>query len=76
MNRERRKRLEEIKEKIAPLLCELEEISDEEETAYDNLPESIQNSERGENMYDAALAIQEIYDCLESAETGIDELIY
>lgn len=52
MNKARRKWLEDVSEKIAQAKEELEQIMDEEQEAYDNMPESIQESERGEQMYD------------------------
>lgn len=45
----------------------LEELRDEEQEAYDNLPEGIQDSERGENMYNAI-------DNIESAISSIEEI--
>lgn len=75
MNKERRNRLKEVKEKIAEILCTIEEVRDEEEAAYDNLPESIQNGERGELMYSNVDTLQEIYENLESLPNDIDELI-
>ena len=60
MNAERRKRIENTKALIwraHTLLTEawdnLEEIKDEEQDAYDNLPESFQESDRGEAMTEA-----------------------
>ena len=75
MNKERRNRLKEVKEKIAEILCTIEEVRDEEEAAYDNLPESLQNGERGELMYNNVDTLQEIYENLESLPNDIDELI-
>ena len=74
MNRESRARLSAVNEKLAEILCELEEIRNEEEEAYDNLPEGIQQSERGEAMETAIDTLQEIYDNVESAQMGIDEI--
>lgn len=75
MNKNRRKRLEEVKEKLAAILCIIEEIRDEEETAYENLPESLQESERGETMYAAIEGLQDLYDNIESAADNIESII-
>lgn len=75
MNKERRNRLEEAKEKIAEILCTIEEVRDEEEAAYDNLPESILNGERGELMCNNVYELEEICDSLESLSNDIDKLI-
>ena len=48
MNKERRKRIEEVRQTLAELREELAEIHDEEQEAYDNLPEGLQEGERGE----------------------------
>ena len=48
MNKARRKQLSEIQEKLAELKDMIETVLDEEQEAYDNLPESLQESERGE----------------------------
>ena len=75
MNNDRRKRLNEVKERITAILCTIEEIRDEEETAYENLPESLQESERGEKMYEAVEGLQDLYDNLESAADDIESII-
>lgn len=74
MNRSRRQRiqkavdaylakLEEIKEDLINVLTE---VKDEEEEAYYNMPESLQEGEKGE-------AMQEAIDALDYAVSGIDE---
>ena len=75
MNNDRRKRLNEVKEKIAAILCTIEEIRDEEEAAYENLPETLQESERGEKMHGAVECLQDLYDNLESAADDIGSII-
>lgn len=50
MNRERRKRLQEAFDKIAEVQEILSEVRDEEQEAYENLPENFQYGERGEEM--------------------------
>lgn len=64
MNNQRRKELEKIIARIEDVRSEIEEIKDaiemvrdEEEVAYDNLPESIQDSDRGQAMQDAINAL-------------------
>lgn len=50
MNKVRRKRLAEAIDLINQAKGILEEVKDEEQEAYDNLPESFQYGERGEQM--------------------------
>ena len=47
MNKQRRKKVEGVFDQLQAMIMELEEIRDEEQDAFDNLPEGIQESERG-----------------------------
>lgn len=79
MNNNRRKaiadivtKVEEIvanaKEKLEELHSEIEDIRDEESDCYENLPEGIMYSERGE-------AMEQAVDNLDNAASSIGELI-
>ena len=57
MNSSRRKKLNEAYNLIS-------EVAEQEREAFDNLPESIQDSEKGETIYDNAEALDEILDSL------------
>jgi hypothetical protein len=59
MNRDRRKRLTAILEALEPFKDELEELRDEEQEAFDNLPESIQDGEQGQTMNEAIDQLEE-----------------
>jgi hypothetical protein len=48
-------------------MCELEEIRDQEQSAFDNIPESLQEGEKGE-------AIQNAIDNLENAISDLESL--
>ena len=50
MNKDRRKRLEDLSEQIDIIKNELEEIRDEEQEARDNLPDNLQESSKAERM--------------------------
>lgn len=56
----------------------LEEVRDEEESKYDNMPESLQNGANGERIQAAIDALQTAVDNLESAvdelNTGINDV--
>lgn len=74
MNKERRKRIEAIMDALSQAYGELEELRDEEDEAYDNLPENFQEGSRGEamqeaidNMETALAAVEEAKDALEEA---------
>ena len=53
MNNDRRQRLEKIILALEEQKDELENLWNEETTAYEHLPDSLKESRRGENMYDA-----------------------
>lgn len=53
MNKQRRNRIAEALELISQARDILEEVKDEEQESYENLPESLQYGERGEQMQQA-----------------------
>ena len=61
MNKDRRKRIQDIRDQLQDLQTEIEEIKDEEQEAYDNLPESLQDGEKGEKMTDAVDNLDSAY---------------
>ena len=68
MNKQRRKAIQQALDQIADLRTSIEEINEEEQESFDNLPESFQDSEKGET-------IQEAIDFLETATGAFDEVI-
>ena len=60
MNKERRERLFEVEAPIEEAKCIIRDIIDEEQDAYDNLPPSLQDAERGLFMQDAIEALEEL----------------
>jgi predicted RNase H-like HicB family nuclease len=73
MNKIRRSRIAEIQEKLSDLVYDLDVIREEEEQAYQNLPESIQMSERGDAMSEAFDNIEEAMNLLEEASSYLDD---
>lgn len=74
MNKQRRKTINEIYDKLAELRDLLEEVKCEEEDYRDNMPENLQNSERYEiaeeacdNLDSALSSLEEALDYVESA---------
>lgn len=68
MNKQRRKSLEDIIERLESAKADIEDVRDEETEAYDNMPDSLRESERGE-------AISENCDELDSACEGLEGII-
>lgn len=67
MNAERRKRLGQIATAIGDARLDLEAIVEEEREAFDNMPEGLQESEKGQAMSEAA-------DTLEEACSNLDDV--
>lgn len=86
MNKTRRNALNALQDRItalqtalAPLRAELESIGedlemlrDEEQESYDNLPEGLQNGERGETMSDAIGRMEDAHSTLTQICDAID----
>ena len=53
MNKDRRKQLEDVKDSLDEIIASLNDIKDDEQDAYDNMPESLQSSDNGSRMTDA-----------------------
>ena len=55
MNAARRKELNKLIGQLEDIKSQIEELQQEEQDAYDNLPESLQDGERGERMQELSL---------------------
>lgn len=68
--------IEKFEEIKAEAIDQLSEIRDEEQEAYDNIPEALQDSERGENMQNCIDALEYFMSDLENMEIeGTDDLL-
>lgn len=67
MNKARRNRIADVQTQLEALKQDIDAILSEEQEAYDNMPESLQESERGQ-------AMQEAIDALESAIGSCEEV--
>lgn len=68
MNKARRSSIQKIIERLEEIRDDIESVKNEEEEAYENLPESLQESGRGE-------AMSEAIDALDSAYSSIEEVL-
>lgn len=71
MNKNRRNRLAKLSDQISDIMEKLEELRDEELEAFENLPESLNSSERGEVMQTAIGAMDDALSSLENADSRI-----
>lgn len=72
MNKQRRVRLSEAHSLLGKAASIVEAVKDEEQDSFDNLPESLQCSERGEAMEEAVDELQIAIDSIEDALGHID----
>jgi hypothetical protein len=68
MNKDRRAKLLDIVTRLQNINSEIVDLKDEEQTYYDDMPESIQGGDKGSNA-------QTAIDAMESAESSIDDAI-
>lgn len=74
MNKKRRKEIENLLESISETKAKLQDLLDEEQQAFDNMPESIQESERGEEMQEIIEYMEAAIDSLEEATESLTEI--
>lgn len=72
MNVKRRTALEAIKEELSEIASRLEAIRDEEQEAYDYLPDSFREGERGEKMQTAIDELDQLISDLLYGEEHIE----
>ena len=75
MNNERRGRLRVIKTKLDDLYEQIESVKDDEEYAFDNMPENLQYSMRGEESQDAVDALDEALEKLEEVTDLLEGVV-
>lgn len=72
MNKARRKEIQKVIRDIETLV---QSILGEEQEAFDNIPESLQGSERGMESEDAQGSLESAIDALEEAIACLDEIV-
>ena len=75
MNKNRRKRIADLRERIDIIKNELEEVMEEEQDARDNLPNNLQASEKAEQMDDTIGSIEYAIGNLEETIENLDEAV-
>lgn len=74
MNKTRRKDLCAIWNKLTDILEDIKAIKEAEEDSFENLPESLQQSEKGQNMEDNVYQLEEVISSLNNCTYILDEL--
>lgn len=75
MNKPRRKELQKALDMINDARDIIEAMKYEEQDAYDNLPEGIQDSERGEQMDENISDLEEVMDGLEEQASMLEDIL-
>ena len=73
MNNARRKQLQDVTDRLTAAAEDLEIVKDEEQEAFDNLPETFQDGERGEAMENALSLMEEALDNIRTAIEQTEE---
>ena len=77
MNKQNRRDIEKLIEKLDEVKTDLEFMQEDEESKYDNLPEGIQDSERGDAMQEAieylGYAVDSIDEAIDNLQTVVDQ---
>ena len=71
MNKNRRDRLAKLSAQISDIMEKLEELRDEEQEAFENLPESLYSCKLGETMQTTISAIDDALSSLENTDSQI-----
>ena len=74
MNKERRTKIKNIIKEIEQVKEKLQEVLSEEETIFDNLPENLQYSMRGEESEASIDCMNEAVDALDNAVEQLEEI--
>lgn len=72
MNQSRRNQLRDIQQQLQDIYERLDILCNEEQEAYDNMPESIQDSARGDAVQSAIDTLESVRDQVQEASDGID----
>lgn len=73
MNNVRRKEIDKLTAQIEEIKEAIEALRDEEQEAFDNMPESLQDGERGEKMQSAIDALEYAADDLQECLDHLSE---
>lgn len=75
MNNVRRKELRSIIKEIETVKTRLDSVLSDEQDAFDNLPEGLQCSMRGEDIEEAIDAMESACDSLDEVIDGLSDLV-
>ena len=74
MNKTRRNQLKEALKLLEHAMSVISAMADEEQEAFDNMPESLQDGERGEQMQDYISSLEDMSFSIEELMTDLEEI--
>lgn len=74
MNKLRRQELAEVLDTLDEAIGQIEDVRDEEQEAYDNLPENFQESSRGQDIQEAIDSMDSIIRSIEDVKSMITDV--
>lgn len=72
MNAQRRRKIAKLIKELDVLHTAIEELSGEEQEAYDNMPESLQGGDKGSAAEDAIQYLDEAASAVDDAKTALE----
>jgi len=75
MNKQRRKKINVIIEQMHNLITEIEQIKDDEETAFENLPDSLTETANAKKSEEAIDTMVEVIDDMDTTIEKLNEAI-
>lgn len=75
MNNARRKKLNTVLEQLVEIHTALEEVKDEEQEYFDNIPENFQSSERYEKAENAVAALEDALSMFDDIADNIENAL-
>ena len=75
MNKDRRTRLRDLAAQVDDIITEMECIRDEEQEAFDNMPEGLQCSDRGSKMEEYIDEIDDVIGVAQELYNTIAEIV-
>lgn len=73
MNNDRRKQINDIIDELANLRSKVEDLRNEEQEAFDNLPEGLKSSDRGQVSEQAASRLEDALSSFDEIDCALNE---
>lgn len=73
MNNDRRKRIQAVLDELADFRSRVSDLQGEEQDYFDNMPENLQQSERGEKAEQAASRLEDALTAFDEIEEALQE---